>query len=74
MSLSDDEVNFMERLGGEEQLVEVSDGIIEGGKVRIYQGPLQDMEGHVKIDRHKRKAWLEIRIFGRMQIVQVGSR
>lgn len=71
--LSDDEVNFMERLGGEEQLIGMSEGIIEGGQIRIYDGPLQGMEGYVKkIDRHKRKARLEIRMFGRMQTVQVG--
>lgn len=71
--LSDDEVNLMKRLGGEEQLVGMSEGIIEGGQVRIYDGPLQGMEGHVKkIDRHKRKAWLEIKMFGRMQMVQAG--
>lgn len=71
--LSDDEVNFMERLGGEEQLVRLSEGIIVGGQVRVYEGPLQGMEGLVKrIDRHKRKAWLEIKMFGRIQLVQVG--
>ena len=71
--LSDDEVNFMERLGGEDHLVRLSEGIIEGGQVKIYEGPLQGMEGLVKrIDRHKRKAWLEIRMFGKMQMVQVG--
>lgn len=71
--LSDDEVDFMERLGGAEHLVRLSEGIIEGGQVRIYEGPLQGMEGYVKkIDRHKRKAWLEIKMFGRMQVVQVG--
>lgn len=71
--LSDDEVNLMERLGGEEQLVGMSEGIIEGGQVRIYNGPLQGMEGYVKkIDRHKRKAWLEITMFGGMQLMQVG--
>ena len=71
--LSDEEVNFMEKLGGEEQMVEMSEGIIEGGQVRIYQGPLQGMEGCIKkIDRHKRKAWLEIEMFGRIQMVQVG--
>ena len=71
--LNDGEVNFMEQLGGEGQLVEISEGIIEGGEVRIYRGSLQGMEGHIKkIDRHKRKAWLEIEMFGRMQMVQVG--
>lgn len=71
--LSEDEVNFMERIGGKDQLVGMSEGIIEGGQVRIYDGPLQGMEGYVKkIDRHKRKAWLEIEMFGRIQLVQVG--
>ena len=31
------------------------------------------MEGMIKkIDRHKRKAWLEVPMFGRVQTVQVG--
>ena len=36
-------------------------------------GPLQGKEGLIKkIDRHKRKAYLELPMFGRMQTVQVG--
>lgn len=51
----------------------MSEGVIESGQVRIYQGPLQGMEGYIKkIDRHKKKAWLKIKMFGRMQMVQVG--
>ena len=71
--LSGREVAFMKRIGGEEQLVEMSEGIIEGGQVKISTGPLMGMEGCIrKIDRHKRKAWIEVEMFGRMQTVQVG--
>lgn len=71
--LTDKEVDWLRRIGGEEQVVEMSEGVIEGGQVRILSGPLQGMEGCIKkIDRHKRKAWLEVEMFGRMQMVQVG--
>ena len=71
--LNDREVSFLKRMGGEAQLVEMSEGIIEGGQVKISSGPLMGMEGCIrKIDRHKRKAWIEVEMFGRMQTVQVG--
>lgn len=51
----------------------MSEGIIEGSKVSVNSGPLQGMEGYIrKIDRHKRKAYLEIPFFGRTQNIQVG--
>ena len=60
-------------MGGEEQVVRMSEGIIEGEKVHVTDGPLQGMEGYIrKIDRHKRKAYLEISMFGRIQSVQIG--
>ena len=36
-------------------------------------GPLQGKEGYIKkIDRHKRRAFLEMPMFGRVQKIQVG--
>lgn len=71
--LSEEEVTLLLRLGKEEQLVEMSTGIIENSQIRILEGPLMGMEGTIrKIDRHKRKAWLEIEMFGRMVEMQVG--
>lgn len=71
--LDEREVEFLERVGGEEQVVEMSEGVIEMSKVTITSGPLVGMEGLIKkIDRHKRKAWLEVEMFGRLQTVQVG--
>ena len=71
--LTDEEVNFLLRLGGEEQTVEMSEGIIENDRMVVTSGPLKGNEGLIrKIDRHKRKAWLEIEMFGRTVEMQVG--
>ncbi len=71
--LREEEIQFLLTFGGEKQVVEMSEGIIEQSKVRVISGPLQGMEGCIrKIDRHKRKAYLEVEMFGRMQRVQVG--
>lgn len=60
-------------LGTEEQLVAMSTGIIENDQVRILTGPLQGMEGYIrKINRHKRKAWVSIEMFGRSVDMEVG--
>ena len=67
--LSQEEVE----LGKEEQLVAMSTGIIENDQVRILTGPLQGMEGYIrKINRHKRKAWVSIEMFGRSVDMEVG--
>lgn len=71
--LTEEEQNFLMSFGGEKQIVSMSEGIIEGKQVRVLEGPLQGWEGMIrKIDRHKRKAWIEVELFGRMQQVQVG--
>lgn len=71
--LTDEETDFLLKLGGEEQTVEMSEGIIENDMVVVTSGPLKGNEGLIKkIDRHKRKAWLEIEMFGRMVEMQVG--
>ena len=67
------EVTFMEGLGGKEQIVGMSEGFIENDKVVITSGPLVGHEGLIrKIDRHKRKAFIEIEMFGRPQKVEMG--
>ena len=73
VALRNEEVEFLEKFGGEEQVVAMSEGIIENSMVRITSGPLEGQEGYIrKIDRHKRKAYLEVPMFGRMQRVQGG--
>lgn len=71
--LNKEETQFLLRMGKEEQVVEMSTGIIENDKVKIQSGPLVGMEGDIKkVDRHKRKAILEIEMFGRTVEMQVG--
>ncbi len=71
--LSEEEVCFLKHFGGEEQVVEMSTGIIVGSRTIVQSGPLKGMEGYIRrIDRHKRKAWLEVNMFGRAQLMQVG--
>ena len=48
-------------------------GVIEGDTVHIFEGSLQGMEGLIrKIDRHKRMAYLEVEMFGRMVEMRAG--
>lgn len=71
--LTEEEKDFLLGFGGEEQVVKMSEGIIEGTKIIVTQGPLMGKEGYIKkVDRHKRKARLELEMFGRMQEVVVG--
>ncbi len=71
--ISEKETDFLMQFGGEKQVVEMSAGIIEGTQIIIQSGPLRGMEGMIqKIDRHKRKAYLEVEMFGRLQKVEVG--
>ena len=71
--LSAEEETLLKKLGGEDQVVEGSIGILEQDKIIITEGPLQGMEGFIKkIDRHKRAAWLEVELMGRKIETQVG--
>ena len=71
--LTEEEVEFLTSFGGEDQVVPISEGILENSKVIVMSGPLTGKEGYIKkIDRHKRKAYLELPMFGRIQRIQVG--
>ena len=51
----------------------MSQGMIIGGAGCHLSGPLKGMESTIqRIDRHKRKAWLNLEMFGRQQLVEVG--
>lgn len=71
--LTEEEQYFLIEFMGENRLVELSEGVIENSKVHVFAGPLMGKEGYIrKIDRHKRKAWLELEMFGRIQKIEVG--
>lgn len=71
--LSNEEIDFLQQFGGKKQIVEISKGILEGSQVRILSGPLVGKEGLIKkIDYHKRRAYLELEMFGRKQQIRLG--
>ena len=71
--VSREEEEFLKKLAGDKDEVELSYGMIEGDKVRIVSGGLVGMEAVIrKIDRHKRVAFIEMRIFGEVKLVRVG--
>ena len=54
-------------------MLEISEGVIEKSKIKVYSGPLVGKEKYIcRIDRHKRRAFLELPMFGRRQKIQVG--
>ena len=73
VSLVQEEIDLLMKIGTDKQLVEMSSGIIENDRVQILAGPLMGMEGNIcRIDRHKRTAYLEIEMFGRTVEMKVG--
>ena len=68
-----EDVAIVELLSGKERVLKFSKGYVEGTHVIVSQGPLRGMEATIrKIDRHKKKAWLEIKLFGRKTEIQAG--
>lgn len=71
--LKKEEVEFLKSFGKEEHFVEMSYGIIEGDQITVLNGPLYGREGMIKkIDRHKRKAVIEVDFFDQITTATVG--
>ena len=72
-SIIDEDLRVLERLLDEEKTVGMSTGFLEGDQVMVVDGPLMGLETVIRrIDRHKRKAMVEMHMFGRVQEVAVG--
>lgn len=72
--LTDDELIWMNALTRPgHRSVKMSHAVKEGDHVRVVDGPLTGFEGHiVKVNAHKRLAWIELPIMGRAKVVKVG--
>ena len=72
--LSPDEVAWLSGLMKPfDKVVEASVGVIEGDRVVVTNGPLVGHEAQIKkVDRHKRLAYLDMRMFGRTKTIKVG--
>jgi len=72
MKLSEEEKNFLLGFYGEEYVAEESKGFINGDKIVITSGPLKGKESIIKkIDRHKRRAEIELICFGDKRRINV---
>jgi transcriptional antiterminator NusG len=72
MKLRDDEKNFLLGFLNNEYVTEESKGLIIGDKVYVTSGPLQGRESIIKkIDRHKRRAEIELMCFSDIRRVSV---
>lgn len=66
------ERDLIERFINPNQVIDVSHGFIEGDKIRIIDGPLIGKESMiVKLNRHKRTAWIEISLLGEKRSIEL---
>lgn len=71
--ISPAEQAFLERISNEEHTVEMSYGIQDGDTIIVKEGVLKGLESIIrKIDRHKRKALIEVPLLGEVRYVEVG--
>lgn len=67
------EAMFLTKFSNKDHVVDISNGIIENDKIIINEGPLIGLEGLItKIDRHKRIAYVDVELLGKLTRVQVG--
>ena len=66
-ALQEDEQELIEKLIGRKKVMSHSIGYIEGDRIIVTEGPLKGMESHiVHINRHKRRAEIEVPMLGQM--------
>ncbi|MCX8131171.1 MAG: antiterminator LoaP [Clostridia bacterium] len=71
-AMRESEKQMLLSLCNQDYCIESSGGIIEGDRIHIMHGPLRGRESIVrKIDRHKRKAWIEMEFMGDRRLVGV---
>lgn len=61
MPLSEDARAFFEGVSRPDHVIRSSTGVIEGGALRVTEGPLVGCEHLItKVDRHKRRCWVSV--------------
>ena len=67
------EEEFLRRISNEDHTVGMSYGIQEGDRIIVKEGVLKGLESIIrKVDRHKRKAFIEVEILGDRRMVEIG--
>ncbi len=71
--LYDDEERLIKKLCGKSHVLEISKGILEGGRAKVIQGPLMGMDAIItKVNRKKMTAVIEVELLRRKVEVTVG--
>lgn len=71
--IREEEKQFLAQMMDEYKVVRYSEGLIIGEQVCIAHGPLKSMQGYVRsVNRHRRVAILDVKIFGRRTPMEVG--
>ncbi len=66
MPLNFEETEFIDDLNKTGGVFDTSKGLIDGDQVKITSGPLYGYKANIrKIDRHKRRAYIEMDMFGK---------
>ena len=68
-----EEEEFLRKLTGGKEEIGMSYGVIRDGVLMISRGALTGMESRVrKIDRHKRKGYISMRLGGEEELAEIG--
>ena len=71
--VSEEEETFIKTLIQDDEVVDMSYGIQAGDRIEVKEGPLSGMEYLIKkVDRHKRKAYIEMEFLGETRTVEIG--
>lgn len=72
IAMRDSEKDMLMKLCNDDYCIETSKGIMEKDRIHVLHGPLKGLESIVrKVNRHKRKAWIEIEFMGEVRLVSV---
>lgn len=73
LPLSTEEQDWIAAFTDETHCVRMSEGYIEGEAITVTRGPLVGREAIIrKVDRHKRRALIEMTMFGRTTTATIG--
>ena len=71
-ALYESEQRYLEQMLDHEKVLRHSVGVIEGDRVIVSEGPLSGQESRIiKVDRHKRRALLSVRLLGGQREISV---
>lgn len=73
LELEEDEADFLNELLSEDELIGISDILIENSIVKVVSGPLQNFEGKImKVDKRKGRAKVLFTVCGNEKLVDLG--